>query len=281
MSDYDFTTVVDRSQLASAKWDTMYAANPDVPAGIPPFSVADLDLKHAPEIIDGLKAFLDQAVLGYTSTPTAFTRAVVDWMQRRHDWAVDPGTIVQSPGVVPAFFNAIRAYTEPGDGVIVQTPAYYPFYAAIERNNRRLARNPLVLRDGHYGMNFDQLRELARVPENKILLFCSPHNPTGRVWTRDELRQVADIVLANNLILVSDEIHFDLVLPGHRHTVMATLGEAIAQRTVVCTAPSKSFNLAGMETSNIMIANADLRAQFTTELQATGLSRLTTLGYKA
>src|SRR5699024_1849435 len=178
-------------------------------------------------------------------------------------------------------FHAIRAYTEPGDGVIVQTPAYYPFYAAIERNNRRLARNPLVLQDGQYAMNLDQLRELAAAPENKLLLFCSPHNPTGRVWTRSELEQVADIVLENELILISDEIHFDLVLPGHRHTVMATLGDAIAQHTVLCTAPSKTFNLAGMETSNIMIANADLRARFTAELQASGLSRLTTLGYKA
>src|SRR5699024_2344392 len=148
---------------------TMYAANPDVPAGIPPFSVADLDLRHAPAIIDGLKAFLDQAVLGYTSTPAAFTQAVVDWMRRRHGWIVDPATIVQSPGVVPAFFHAIRAYTKPSDGVIVQTPAYYPFYAAIERNNRRLARNPLVLQDGHYGINFEQLQKLAADPENKLL----------------------------------------------------------------------------------------------------------------
>src|SRR5699024_7717357 len=130
--------------------------------------------KHAPEIIEGLKDFLDHAVLGYTSTPAAYTQAVVDWMQRRHDWHVDPATIVPSPGVVPAFFHAIRAYTEPGDGVIVQTPAYYPFYAAIERNNRRLARNPLVLQDGQYAMNLDQLRELAAAPENKLLLFCSP-----------------------------------------------------------------------------------------------------------
>ncbi|MBS0381044.1 MAG: pyridoxal phosphate-dependent aminotransferase [Proteobacteria bacterium] len=281
MSRYDFTTVIDRSRLASAKWLAMRRANPEVPAGIPPFSVADLDLPNAPEIIEGLKDFLDDAVLGYTMPPASFTQAVVGWMQRRHGWTVDPEWIVQSPGVVPAFHLAIRAFTGPGDGVIIQTPAYYPFYNAITRNQRRLARNPLVLRDGRYRIDFDGLRRLAADPANKLLLFCSPHNPTGRVWTRDELQELADIVLANDLILVSDEIHFDLVLPGHRHTVVSTLGEAIARRSLVCTAPSKTFNLAGMQASNIVIQEPGLRARFEAELEAIGFFFLTTLGYKA
>ncbi len=281
MPDYDFTTVVARSGMSSVKWEAMYRANPAVPAGIPPFSVADLDVKHAPEITEGLKAFLDEAVLGYTTPPTAFIEAVVGWMQRRHGWTVDPEWLVQTNGVVPAFFNAIRAYTEPGDGVIIQTPAYYPFYMAVERNRRRLVRNPLVLRDGHYRMDFAQLARAAAEPGNKILLFCSPHNPTGRVWTPEELRRVADIVVENDLILISDEIHFDLILPGHQHTVMSTLGEAIAERTLVCTAPSKTFNLAGMQVSNIVIPNADLRVRFQAELEAIGHHFLTILGYKA
>lgn len=281
MSDYDFTTLVDRSELASAKWSVMRDANPAVPEGIPPFSVADLDLKLVPEIVDGLKTFLDEAVLGYTAVPRAYTQAVVDWMRRRHDWVVEPEWIVQTPGVVPAFFNAVRAFTQPGDGVILQTPAYYPFYSAIERNNRRVVRNPLALHGGRFEIDFRQLRALAEKPENKLLLFCSPHNPTGRVWTRDELRELADIVIANDLVLISDEIHFDLVLPGYQHTVVSTLGDDIARRTVVCTAPSKTFNLAGMGASNIMISDAELREQFIAELQTTGFSRLTTLGYKA
>jgi aminotransferase/cystathionine beta-lyase len=281
MPNYDFTTLVDRSGMASAKWLAMRRANPAVPDDIPPFSVADLDLKMAPEIIEGLKDFLDDAVLGYTAPPAEFVQAVIDWMQRRHGWTVAPDWIVQSPGVVPAFHTAIRALTEPGDGVITQTPAYYPFYNAIERNQRRLVRNPLVLRDGHFKIDFEQLRRIAADPANKLLLFCSPHNPTGRVWTREELREIADIVLANDLVLISDEIHFDLVLPGHRHTVVATLGEDIAQRALVCTAPSKTFNLAGMGASNIVIPNADLRARFDAEQQAGGFIFLTTLGYKA
>lgn len=281
MPNYDFTTVVDRSGLSSAKWEAMREANPSVPAGIPPFSVADLDVKQAPEITAGLKAFLDEAVLGYTRPPASFIQSVVDWMRRRHAWMVDPKWLVQCNGVVPAFFNAVRAFTAPGDGVIIQTPAYYPFYTAIERNHRRLVRNPLVLRGGKFRIDFEHLEEVAAQAGNTLLLFCSPHNPTGRVWTREELRRVADIVLAHNMILVSDEIHFDLVMPGHRHIVMSTLGDDIAQRSIVCTAPSKTFNLAGMQASNIVIPNAGLRVRFLAELQATGFMFLNTLGYKA
>lgn len=281
MSQYDFTTLVDRTALASAKWAGMHRANPAVPPGIPPFSVADLDLPQAPEIIDGLKAFLDHAVLGYTEPPAAFVAAVRGWLQRRHGWTVASEWLVQSPGVVPACFNAIRAFTRPGDGVILQTPAYYPFYAAIERNGRRLVRNPLLLRDGRYRIDFDALRRLAADPTNKLLLLCSPHNPTGRVWTRDELAELADIVVANELVLVSDEIHADLVMPGHTHTVAAALGPEIASRSIVCTAPSKTFNLAGMATSNIVISDAGLRQRFRDELAAGGFIFLTTLGYKA
>ncbi len=281
MPNHDFTTLVDRSAMGSVKWRLMHEANPSVPPGIAPFSVADLDLKNAPEIIAGLQSFLDEAVLGYTMAPEPYTQAVLGWMRRRHGWEVDPDWLVPTSGVVPAFFNAIRCFTEPGDGVIIQTPAYYPFYQAIERNRRRLARNPLVLRDGRFRIDFDHLRELARDPANKLLLLCSPHNPTGRVWAREELQQVADIVLANDLVLVSDEIHFDLVLPGYRHTVVSTLGEEIARRTVVCTAPSKTFNLAGMATSNIVIPDPDLRRRFVAGLEAIGFLFPNVLGYKA
>ena len=191
------------------------------------------------------------------------------------EWRLD------CPGVIPAFFAAIRAYSEPGDGIIVNTPVYYPFYLAIERNARKVIRNPLLVQDGKYQIDFEGLEEMARHPKNKVLLFCSPHNPTGRVWRREELARVAQICLENDVLLISDEIHFDLIMPGHRHTIMATLGEDIAQRTIVCTAPSKTFNLAGMTTSNIVIPNPDLRARFKQEMEAQGLHRLNILGYKA
>lgn len=281
MSNYDFTTLVDRTAQSSAKWLAMHEANPAVPPGIPPFSVADLDLPLAPEIRRGLQAFLEHGIPGYTRPPTAFIDATLGWLQRRHQWAVDPAWLVQSNGVVPAIFTAIRAFTDPGDGVIVQTPAYYPFYAAVESNQRRVVRNPLVIEDGRYTLDFDGLARLAAEPRIKLLLLCSPHNPTGRVWTKEELRRVADIALAHDLIVVSDEIHFDLVLPGHPHTVFATLGDAIAARSLICTAPSKSFNLAGLQASNIVIPNAALRERFTAARNATGFIFLTTLGYKA
>ncbi len=281
MPAYDFTTLVDRTPLSAAKWAAMHDANPHLPPGIAPLSVADLDLKYPPELVAGLKAFVGEAIFGYTRPPAAFIAAVIDWMQRRHAWTVDPAWIVQSPGVVPACFNAVRVFTEPGDGVILQTPAYYPFYLAIERNQRRLVRNPLVQREGRFEIDFDALRRAAADPRNKLLLFCSPHNPTGRVWTRAELATVAEIALANDLIVVSDEIHFDLVMPGQHHTVLSTLGPEIAQRTLVCTAPSKTFNLAGLQASNIVIENPELRRRFVAGLQATGFIFLTTLAYRA
>src|SRR5699024_1979384 len=146
---------------------------------------------------------LDDAVLGYTKPTPAYFEAVTGWMARRHAWTVDPDWITLSPGVVPAFFAAVRAFTAPGEGVIMQTPAYYPFYMALDFNDRRLARNPLVINGGRYEIDFDHLAELAARPENTVLLFCSPHNPTGRVWTVAELERVAEIVLANDLVLVS------------------------------------------------------------------------------
>jgi cystathionine beta-lyase len=281
MTAYDFTTVVDRSAMGSAKWITMKQANPNVPAGIPPFSVADLDISNAPEIIDGLKDFLNTAVLGYTMATPEYIQSIVDWMKRRHAWSVAPEWITQSAGVVPAFFAAVRAFTEPGEGVIIQTPAYYPFYMAIELAHRTVARNPMVEADGHYGIDFDNLTDLAKDPKNRVLLFCSPHNPTGRVWTRRELERIAGIVCDNDLVLISDEIHFDLVMPGYHHTVFASVCDEIAQRSIICTAPSKTFNLAGMATSNIIIPNEELRAKFTAELTASGFFMPNCLGYEA
>lgn len=281
MTRHDFHTLIDRTSQGSAKWAAMHRANPAVPAGIPPFSVADLDLPTAPEIREGLKAFMDEAVFGYTAATPAYLRAVRDWMQHRHGWAVREDWLVQTAGVVPALATAVRAFTEPGAGVIIQPPVYYPFYNVIKKNGRRVVRNPLRLIDGHYRMDFDQLRELARDPANRLLILCSPHNPVGRVWSREELAELAAIVLEHELILVSDEIHFDLILPGHRHTVVSTLGPDIAARCIVCTAPSKSFNLAGMSASNIVIEHPGLRARFCAELEAQGFFFLTTLGYKA
>ncbi|MFD5214216.1 MalY/PatB family protein [Microbacterium sp. NPDC058345] len=278
---YDFETVIDRTGTGAAKWDSMRRSNPDVPAGIAPFSVADLDLKLAPEIIEGLREHLQSAVLGYTMATDAYWDAVTGWFRNRHGWNVDRDHIRLAPGVVPAFYTAIRAVTAPGDGVIVQTPAYYPFFGAIENNDRVVVRNPLVQRDGRWRLDLDDLAEKAADPRTTALLFCSPHNPTGRVWEREELEQVWRIARENDLTVISDEIHFDLVMPGHAHTVFSTLGADAAARTIVCTAPSKTFNLAGMSTSNIVITDDALRERYSTEQARTGFFTLNALGFEA
>jgi aminotransferase/cystathionine beta-lyase len=278
---YDFETVVDRSTIGSAKWEQMKLWKPDVTKGIVPFSVADMELKNPPEVIEGLKKYLDSTVLGYTLPTDDYLKAVCGWMKRRHDWDIEPDWLVGSEGVVSAFFTAIRAFSEPGDGVIIQTPAYYPFYSAIERNGRRLVKNPLVLTGQSFVIDYEDLERKARDPQNKILLFCSPHNPTGRVWRREELAKIGEICLRNHVLIISDEIHFDLIMPGHKQTVFANVSKELEDNMVVCTAPSKTFNLAGMQTSNIVIPNPVLRAKFVKEAEAGGFFSMSILGYKA
>ena len=278
---YDFETIIDRSDTGSSKWEQMKRCNPGVAPGIIPFSVADMELKHPPEIISGLQKYLDTAVLGYTSPTFKYLESVCQWMMKRHNWQIKPEWIVGTPGVVNAFFQAIQAFTDPGDAVIVQTPVYYPFYAAVEGNRRVLLKNPLHYTDNTYQIDFDDLEKKAGDPRTKILLFCSPHNPVGRVWTREELTRVGEICLANDILIIADEIHFDLIMPGFKHTVLADLSAELAQKILVCTAPSKTFNLAGMQTSNIIIPNKELRKNFTAQMAVNGIFSLNILGYKA
>ena len=280
---YDFENVVDRSELGSGKWMEMRGANPDLPDGIVPFSVADMELKNAPEIMEGLREYLDadKLTLGYTTFTGSYNNAVAGWMKTRHGWDVDMRWNVLTPGVVSAFFNAVRAYTGPGEGVIIFSPVYYPFNMAVSGQRRRLVDIPLIDRGMRYEIDWDEFEKAAAIPENKLLLFCSPHNPVGRVWQPDELRRVSDVCLRNGVIVLSDEIHNDLVMPGYRHTVFATLSEAAAQNCVLCTAPSKTFSLAGLQTSNIFVPNEVLRHKLLDELRSFGLFSLNIIGYKA
>lgn len=278
---YDFETVVNRASTGSSKWEQMKGWNPNVAEDIVPFSVADMELKNPPQIIEGLKKYLDSAILGYTLPTEHYLHAVCEWMKRRHNWEIKPDWIMGSTGVVSAFYTAIRALSNPGDGVIIMTPVYYPFYSAIERNRRRIVKNPLIKTESSYLIDFDDLENKAKDPNNKILLFCSPHNPVGRVWTKDELERVGEICLRNNVLIISDEIHFDLIMPGYHHTVFASLSEEFADQCIVCTAPSKTFNLAGMQTSNIVIKNKEIRDMYLRESEANGFFTLSILGYKA
>jgi aminotransferase/cystathionine beta-lyase len=278
---YDFETVVNRLNCGSAKWEQMKEWNQNVSKGIIPFSVADMEFKNPPEIVEELKKYIASTVLGYTIPTEGYLNSVCGWMKKRHDWEIKPEWIIGSAGVVDAFYSAIKAFSEPGDGVIIMTPVYYPFHTAISRNNRVIVRNPLKNNGSRYEIDYDDLERKAMDPKNKILLFCSPHNPVGRVWSREELERVGKICLENDVLIISDEIHFDLIMPGYKHTVFATISEELSDRMLVCTAPSKTFNLAGLQTSNIIIPNQKLREAYLREVESNGFFTLNILGFKA
>ncbi len=280
--NHDFTTVISRKGVGAMKWEGMYrdAAKRGLtlPEGIVPFSAADMEFKCAPEIAEGLAEFARTAVFGYTAPTDAYYEAALNWQRTRHGWDPKKEWIVLSPGVVPAIANCVKAFTEPGDGVIIMTPVYYPFYSSVESNGRVVVRCPLINTDGTYTIDFDLLERLCLDPANKMLILCSPHNPVGRVWTREELAKLAELTLAGGVFVVSDEIHNDLILPGYRHTVLASISPEMEQNSVICTAPSKTFNLAGMEASNIYIPSDEKRARYQ---QVVGFTGLNIMGMKA
>ena len=258
---YDFTTVYKRYGCGSGKWDEMQRENPNVGEDVIPFSVADMEFVEAPEIVEGLKAFLDTTVLGYANATDSYKEAVCAWMKRRHNWDAKPEWILPSHGVVDAFFSAIKCYTNEGDGVMLLTPVYYPMYIGIKVNNRVLVDCPLVERGDTYEIDFEDFEKKAKDPNTKLFILCSPHNPCGRVWTKEELERIGRICNENHVLVVDDEIHHDLIMPGHTHYVYASLSTEMEQNCLVLTAPSKTFNLAGLQTSNIFVPNEALRRE--------------------
>ena len=192
MMKYDFETCIDKRNSGSVKWRDMLEKQPDVPEGVVPLSVADMEFKTAPEITAGLKEYIETQALGYTEATDTYYDAVAGWMKDRHGWDVKREWIVTTPGIVLALGLAVRAFTQPGEGVIIMTPVYYPFYMVVEKQGRKLAENELKNRAGRYEIDFDGLEKKAEDPNNRMLLLCSPHNPVGRVWTREELARVSD-----------------------------------------------------------------------------------------
>ena len=224
------------------------------------FSVAEMRLNLAPCITEGMHRIVDIGCFGYAPPEKArYDEALKAWMKTRHDWDIDPAKAVQTSGVVTAMGIAIRACTHPGDGIIIQPPIYPPFVQSVVKNGRKVLENPLICKNGRYTMDFDDLREKAK--EAKMLLLCSPHNPVGRVWTREELETLGQICLENDLYVLSDEIHFDLDFEK-RHLVLTQAVPALGERAIICTAPSKTFNLAGNALSNIIIEGDRLRERF-------------------
>ena len=254
---YDFTTVVDRSGCGSSKWNGAPGASTEYV----PLSVADMEFPTAPPIKEALKRVAEDYVLGYTDPTEEYYEAVCSWMERRHDFDVRKEWIVTTPGVVNALAVLIDANTKPGDSVLILSPVYYPFDIAVIAKSRRIVYSYLIDHDGHYEIDFEDLERKAKRKNVTALLFCNPHNPVGRVWTEEELRRVADICCDNGVFIIDDEIHHDLIMPGYEHTVMAKVSDRVKDQIAVCTAPSKTFNLAGLQCSNIIIPNAVARAR--------------------
>ena len=256
---YDFDSLVDRRNEGSAKWEIMKAAMGKQADRTLAVSTADMDFAMAPEIVAALHEGTDRRVFGYTIATDEYYNAVINWMQRRHNWRVEKESIVLAPGIVSAIYYMLYALTQPGDGVIIQPPVYAPFAESIMQTGRQLLLSPLINSGGRYTIDFDDLEAKASQANAKMLILCSPHNPVGRVWSRGELERVADICLRHKLFVISDEIHFDIVFPPHQHTVFATLDRDLHDHCAVCTSPSKSFNIAGLQISNIVIPNKELR----------------------
>ncbi|MEN6561317.1 MAG: PatB family C-S lyase [Acidobacteriota bacterium] len=275
---YDFDRIIDRTGTESMKW-----AYPRQVLGARdaiPMWVADMDFESPPAVIEALRRRVDHGVFGYPLVPPSLCAAAVDWFRRRHGWEVEKAWMAMTPGIVPALNYCVRAFSRPGDPVIIQTPVYHPFYYAIENNGRRVVRNPLRFDGRRYTMDLDDLRTKIDAP-GRMLILCSPHNPVGRVWDREELESLGRIAVERDLLVVSDEIHHDLVYGGRRHHVFAALSPELAQQTVTCVAPSKTFNVAGLSTAAVVAANADLLKRFEDEAERSGFDLGNALGIVA
>ena len=256
----DLDQLINRKGTGSVKWD-------DMPGGDSgdtlPLWVADMDFRCAPAIVQALQKRVEHGIFGYSMYDTPECKgAIQHWFQKRFQWQVNPKEIFFSPGVVPAVAFLLNILSQEGDGVVIQCPVYYPFMKKIETNGRKVVDNPLQYKDGVYTMDFEDLDRKLADPNNKGMILCSPHNPVGRVWTPEELRKVVDIAKKYDKWIISDEIHFDLVRKGIQHHPLLTIAPEYKDRIVVCTAPSKTFNLAGMQLSNIVIPNEEYQKKW-------------------
>ena len=272
----NFDEIIDRRNTSCLKHD--FAVERGYPADILPFWVADMDFRAPAPVIDAFKARAEHGIFGYTQIKDDYFVVLRNWFRTRHAWDIERSELIITPGVVFAIATAIRAFTEPGDAVLIQQPVYYPFANMIRQNKRTLVDNPLRLIEGRYQIDFEDFEQKIVEHGVKLFILCSPHNPVGRVWTRAELEQIAAVCLRHNVIVVADEIHEEFIRPGFRHIPFASLSEEAAAVTITCTSPSKTFNLAGLQISNIFIRNAELRRRFKDELSRTGYDEPNTLG---
>jgi cystathionine beta-lyase len=252
--NYNFDTVIDRSNNFAAKWSEMdkkYGTN-----DLLPMWVADMDFKTAPCIIDALRERLEQGIYGYTTRPNSYNESIVNWLSRRYDWNIKSEWLVYSPGVIPTISILIQEMTNKNDKIMIQEPVYSPFNNVIKDNSRELVISPLKkLKDRNYVMDYEDIE--SKIKDVKLFILCNPHNPVGRVWTKEELQRLGDICLKNNVKVISDEIHSDIIFKGHKHIPFASICEEFEQNTITCMAPTKTFNIAGLQTSYVILPNQE------------------------
>ena len=255
---YNFDEIIDRRGTDALKLEALLPrwGRED----LIPMWVADMDFRTPPFIVEVIKKRIECEILGYTEKPHGWYQSIIDWQQRRHQWTITKEMISFVPGVVPAIVMAVEAFTQVGDPVLIQPPVYYPFAAAIRNTGRKVVTNPLLLKDEQYQIDFEDFEEKAKTC--KLFILCNPHNPGGRVWTKDELERLASICLKHKVLMISDEIHADLTLPPYQHTPLATLSKEVAESCVTFSSASKTFNMAGLASAYAVIPNAEVRKKF-------------------
>lgn len=276
---FDFDGIIDRRNTNSIKYD--FYLEKGKPENALPLWVADMDFRTAPVVTEALTKAVQFGIYGYSESRDSYFNALQSWYLKYFDLKLERPWLVKTPGVVFALYNAIRAFTEPGDSIMIQRPVYYPFTHAILDNGRNLVNNPLIDKSGKYTVDFDDFERKIQKNQVKLFILSNPHNPVGRVWSKEELLKMGDICRKYNVIVISDEIHADFIYSGHQHIVFASLKPEFADITVTCTSPSKTFNLAGLQVSNIIITNQNLRRRFRKEVNLSGNSSINIMGLVA
>lgn len=276
---YNFDKIINRKNTNSLKHD--FFKEYGKPEDILPMWVADMDFETAPCIIEKIKEKAEIGIYGYTDVKEDYFDTIASWYGKYHNWKVKRRWLVQTPSVIFAMSTAIRAYTKEGEGVLIQQPVYYPFANIVMNNHRKLINNPLVLKDGHYEINFEEFEQKIIKEDVKLFLLCSPHNPVGRVWREWELRRIGEICLKHKVLVLSDEIHSEFIRKDYQHMVFANLDPRFADITITCTSPSKTFNLAGLQVANIFISNLERKREFVKVMKEVGYRELNLFGISA
>lgn len=270
---YDFDKTISRHNTNSVKWD--------IRPSVLPMWVADMDFETAPAVKAAVQQRAEHGIFGYVHVPGTYYDAIINWFSRRHHWQMEKEWIIYTTGVVPAISAIIKAMTQPGDGVLIQTPVYNCFFSSIKNNGCNAIENELVYHDNTYTIDFEDLERKASDPSTKVMILCNPHNPAGRVWRREELQRIGDICIRHHVFVIADEIHCELVMPGSEYIPFASISIEFEQNSATCTSPSKSFNIAGLQIANITISDDTTRRRINRAIEINEVSHVNSFGVEA